>query len=149
VVPVWCFKALVSLVEDVQMLIGCVRKSTPVISANTSVCLCGSGNTKQAESFLQKLIVAYLLQMLPIFYKTRRTVTVYPILSQMNAVHTQANFIETHLNIISGRCSSAGIAIRLRAGRSGVIIPAGRRDYIFENVQTGSGAQPAFYLMGT
>jgi len=52
-----------------------------------------------------------------------------------------------------GRASIVVIATRLRAVRSGVLIPAGKRDFpLFQNVQTGSGAQlpiqwvPGFFL---
>jgi len=42
------------------------------------------------------------------------------------------------------------IASVLQAGRNGVRIPAGTRDFfLLQNVQTGSGAHRASYLMGT
>jgi hypothetical protein len=45
---------------------------------------------------------------------------------------------------------SASIVTGLRAGRSGVRIPAGARDISFyQNAQTSSGAPPAFVSIGT
>ena len=42
------------------------------------------------------------------------------------------------------------IATVLQAGRNGVRIPAGTRQFsLLQNVQTGSGAHQAYYLMGT
>jgi hypothetical protein len=42
------------------------------------------------------------------------------------------------------------IESRVRAGRSGVRIPAGARDlFLLQNVQTASGANPAFCSLGT
>jgi len=48
--------------------------------------------------------------------------------------------------IINGLCSSVGIATELRAGRSGIESRWGRD---FPPVQTGPGAHPAYYKMGT
>jgi len=46
--------------------------------------------------------------------------------------------------------SVVGIANRLRAGRSVVPNPVRARGFsLFRNVQTGSGAQPAYLIMGT
>ena len=46
--------------------------------------------------------------------------------------------------------ASIGVVTRLQAGRSGVRFPAGERDfYVLENSQTGSGAHPVCYSMGT
>jgi hypothetical protein len=46
------------------------------------------------------------------------------------------------------RGSVVGIATGLRAGRSEVRIPVGARDFsLLQNIQTGSGAQPASYVM--
>ena len=46
--------------------------------------------------------------------------------------------------------SSASIATRLRAGRSGVRIPAEARDFSpLQNVGSGSGAHTASYSLGT
>jgi hypothetical protein len=43
-----------------------------------------------------------------------------------------------------------GIVTRLQAGRSGVRIPAGVRDFsLLQNVQNGSGVHLASYTMGT
>jgi hypothetical protein len=49
--------------------------------------------------------------------------------------------------LLVGRGSSVGIATRLRAGRSGDRIPVGVR--FSAPVQTGPGAHPASYTMGT
>jgi hypothetical protein len=52
-----------------------------------------------------------------------------------------------YFDITGGPGSSVGIATELRAGRSGDQIPVGAR--FFAPVQTGPGAQPASYTMGT
>lgn len=50
------------------------------------------------------------------------------------------------------RINIASISTRLRPVRSGVRISVGPGDFFFpllQNVQSGSGAHPAYYLMGT
>jgi hypothetical protein len=45
---------------------------------------------------------------------------------------------------------SVSIVTGLRAGRSGVRIPAGARDFsVYQNAQTSSGDPPAFISIGT
>jgi hypothetical protein len=43
---------------------------------------------------------------------------------------------------------SACIATRLKAGRSGVRVPVGEKDFSLQNVQAGCGAHPAFCSVG-
>ena len=58
--------------------------------------------------------------------------------------------IETKKIHTQSRNSSVGIAARLLARRSGVLIPAESWNVSFlHNVRTGSGAQRAFYSVGT
>ena len=48
------------------------------------------------------------------------------------------------------RVSLVGMATRLRVVRPGFRIPVEAKDFsVIQNVQTGSGAHPAFYTMGT
>ena len=49
-----------------------------------------------------------------------------------------------------GRDNVVGIVARLWAGRSGIRFWAGERDFsVLQNAQTGFGAHPISYLMGT
>ena len=51
---------------------------------------------------------------------------------------------------VSQRLRNTGIESRLQPGWSGGRVPVGSRGFIlFQNVQTGSGAHPASYSMGT
>jgi hypothetical protein len=40
------------------------------------------------------------------------------------------------------------IETRLQAGRSGLSVPEGVRDFFVQNIQDGSGAQSSFYSLG-
>jgi hypothetical protein len=71
--------------------------------------------------------------------ETKASPKVFQVSQQLN--------IYAHLNKIRGRDSSVGIATRLWAGQSGDQTLAGVR--LSARVQTGPGAHPPSYKMGT
>jgi hypothetical protein len=85
------------------------------------------------------------------------TVTLHSmgIVTQRHRLHLLNNIFSLHilhyrLPNLGGRDSVVIIVTRVRAGRSGVRIPAGTRDFsLLRNVQTGFGAHSPFYSMGT
>ena len=71
--------------------------------------------------------------------------------SEILRVQYLLSFLHLHLRPNMGSANSVGgIAIRLRAGPSGLRIPACTRDFLFsKDVHTGCGVNPAAYSLGT
>jgi hypothetical protein len=82
-----------------------------------------------------------------VFYSVRKQCVFYSVRKLRNFIDVQKASYGNNIFLSVGRDSSVGIATRYRLDGPGIVSRWGTR--YFARVQTGPGAHPASYKMGT
>jgi hypothetical protein len=102
----------------------------------------------EANSYSASQEIAHLLWNPKVHHRVHKSPPLVPVLIQMRTVQTQS--VSFRSILILGTGIAQWYLAGLRAGWSLLRIPAGSRNFsLHHSVQTGSGAHPASYPMGT